>query len=85
VLNRSKHADWEIKDCGDELKCAFDDDAYEAEGQQDQPNQREEKERGQGKGPAEEGEEAKQKEVEHRVGCLLKIERWVGGKVPPGG
>ena len=84
-LNGSEHAARKREERRDELECAAGDDADKAEGKEDKPDEREEDDGCEGEGPAEEGEEAEEKEVEHQVLCLLKIERWVGGKVPSGG
>ena len=52
---------------GDEFERAADYDADEAEGQQDEPDERVEDQGYEGQGPAKESEEAEEKEVEHRV------------------
>jgi hypothetical protein len=81
----AEHAAGKAEERGDEFERAADYDADEAEGKKDEPDERVEHEGCEGQGPAKESEEAKEKEVEHRVLCLLKIERWLRGKVPTGG
>ena len=66
-LDRAEHAAGEGEECGDELECAAYDDADEAEGKQDEPDERIEDERGEGQGPAKESEKTEEQEVEHRV------------------
>jgi hypothetical protein len=69
-LNCSERSDGKVEDCGDQSEGASDGDAYQAEGEQDEPDEWIKDQRGKGKGPAEEGEEAEEEEVEHRVLCL---------------
>jgi hypothetical protein len=66
VLEGAEHAHGEVEECGDELEGATDYDSDEAEGQEDQPDQRIEEDRGEGQGPTEDHEDQKEQEVEHR-------------------
>jgi hypothetical protein len=84
-LNGSQHSAGEAEECGDEFEGAADYDADESEGKKDEPDERIEDQGCEGQGPAKESEDAEEEEVEHRVLCLLKIERGMGGKVPAGG
>jgi hypothetical protein len=72
-LDCPERADGEVEDRGDKGKGASDGYAYQAEGKQDEPDKWIEDERSQRKGPAEEGEEAKEEEVEHRIVLSLQI------------
>ena len=72
-LNRSERADGEVEDCGDEGEGASDYDAYQAEGEQDEPDEWVKDQRGEGEGPAEEGEDQEEEEVEHRIVLSLGI------------
>jgi hypothetical protein len=67
VLDGSEHAAGEREECGDEVECASDDDAYETEGQKEKPDEGKENERGEGQGPAKKGEETEEQKIEHRV------------------
>lgn len=66
-LDGFEHAAGKVEERGDELKCAADYDPYEAEGQQDQPDERIEQERDEGDGPADDQEETEEQEFQHRV------------------
>ena len=58
------------EDGGDECEDAFNDDTHQAEGQQAQPDERIEDEGKKREWPADDEEEAKEKEFEHDVsGC----------------
>ena len=62
-----------------------DDDAYEAEGEEDEPDEWIEDQGGEREWPAEEGEEAEEEEVEHRDCSLLGDNAGWREKVPLGG
>jgi hypothetical protein len=66
-LDGAQHSSRKAEERGDEFEGAANYDADEAEGKQDEPDERIEDQGCEGQGPAEEGEEAKEKEVEHRV------------------
>jgi hypothetical protein len=65
VLDGAEHAHGEIEECGDKLECATDYDSDEAEGKEDQPDERIEEERREGQGPTEDHEDQKEQKVEH--------------------
>jgi hypothetical protein len=69
-LDCSERADGQVEDGSDEGERASDGDTYEAEGKQDEPDEWIEDQSGERERPAEEGEEAEEEEVEHRVLCL---------------
>ena len=64
---------------GDKFEGAADYDADEAEGQEDQPDQRIEDQSCEGQGPAKESEKTEEQEVEHQVFRLLE-EITLGGR-----
>jgi hypothetical protein len=84
MLDGSKHAAGEGEERGDELECAADDDAEEAEGKKDEPDKRIEKERGEGQGPAKKSEETEEQEVEHRIPFLRRLTAEAGEKFRSG-
>jgi hypothetical protein len=66
-LDGAQHSSRKAEERGDEFEGAANYDADETEGKQDEPDERIEDQGCEGQGPAKEGEEAKEKEVEHRV------------------
>ena len=64
-LDGAQQAAGEIEECGDKLECATDYDSDEAEGKEDQPDERIEEERREGQGPTEDHEDQKEQKVEH--------------------
>ena len=71
-LDGAEHAAGKVEERGDEFEGAADYDAYEAEGQQNQPDERIQQERDQGDGPADDQEETEEQEFEHRNFLSLK-------------
>ena len=69
-LDGAEHAAGKGEERGDELEDAADYDTDEAEGQEDQPDQRIEDKGCDGQGPAKEGEKTEEDEVEHRIPFL---------------
>ena len=84
-LNRPERANGEVEDGGDEGEGASYDDAYQAEGEQDEPDKWIEDQGGEREWPAEEGEDQEEQEVEHRIVLSLGINAGWRGKVPLGG
>jgi hypothetical protein len=65
-LYGTEHAAGKVEERGDELEYAADREADEAEGKQDQPDQRIKQERGQRQGPADDEKNAEEQELEHK-------------------
>jgi hypothetical protein len=71
-LDGAKEAAGEVEECGDELEGAADYDADEAEGQEDEPDQRVEEECGERKGPADYEKDEEEQKLEHWGVSLLR-------------
>jgi hypothetical protein len=65
-LDGAEQAAGKVEERGDEFEYAADCEADEAEGKQDQPDQRIEQEREQRQGPADDEKNAEQQELEHK-------------------
>ena len=84
-LGAAEDSGGEVEDGGDEGEGASYDDAYQAEGEQDEPDKWIEDQGGEREWPAEEGEDQEEQEVEHRIFLSLKDNACGGEKVPAGG
>ncbi len=72
VLDGAEEAAGEVEECGDQLECAADYEADEAEGQQNQPDQWVEEECGEREGPADYEKDQEEQKLEHRCVSLLR-------------
>lgn len=86
MLDGAEGAHGQHEDGGDEGKDSGDGKTDDAEGQQDEPDERIEDERGEGKRPADHDKYAEEKKVEHDVVSLVRRGWYVGrlGRVPWG-
>jgi hypothetical protein len=66
-LDGAEHAAREGEESGDELERASYDDAYKAEGQEDEPDQWKKEECGEGQRPTKERQKTEEQEVEHGI------------------